>query len=64
MKFLWRFQEEGKSTYLRIQEIMVEEAAFVVQFQPNYIMPAAASVKGAQPHGVYILQLRYASKEA
>ncbi len=56
--------EKRLEIYLRIQEIMVEEAAFVVQFQPNYIMPAAASVKGAQPHGVYILQLRFASKEA
>lgn len=50
--------------YVRIQEIMIDEVAFLVEFQPNYIMPAAASVQGAQPHGTYILQLRYASKEA
>ncbi|MBA3415497.1 MAG: ABC transporter substrate-binding protein [Chloroflexia bacterium] len=50
--------------YVRIQEIMVDEVAFLVEFQPNYVMPAAASVQGAEPHGTYILQLRYASKEA
>jgi peptide/nickel transport system substrate-binding protein len=50
--------------YVRIQEIMVDEVAFLVEFQPNYLMPAAASVRGAQPHGTYILQLRYATKEA
>lgn len=51
------------AAYVRIQEILIDEVAFLVEFQPNYIMPAAASVKGAQPHGVYILQLRYATKE-
>ena len=50
--------------YVRIQEIMIDEVAFLVEFQPNYLMPAAASVRGAQPHGTYILQLRYATKEA
>ena len=50
--------------YVRIQEILIDEVAFLVEFQPNYVMPAAASVRGAQPHGTYVLQLRYASKEA
>jgi len=50
--------------YVKIQEAMIDAAAFIVEFQPNYIMPASAAVKGAQPHGIYILQLRYASKEA
>ncbi len=50
--------------YVQIQEALIDATAFIVEFQPNYIMPAAKSVKGAQPHGIYILQLRYASREA
>lgn len=50
--------------YVKIQEILLDDSAFIVEFQPNYVVPAAATVKGAAPHGVYIIQLRYASKEA
>jgi ABC-type oligopeptide transport system substrate-binding subunit len=49
--------------YVRLQEILLEDSAFVVEFQPNYISPASAAVTGVAPHGVYILQLRYATKE-
>jgi peptide/nickel transport system substrate-binding protein len=50
--------------YVAIQEILIDDCAFVVEFQPNYLVPASAAVSGAAPHGVYIIQLRYASKEA
>ena len=50
--------------YVRIQEILLEDSAFIVEFQPNYVSPASAAVAGVAPHGVYILQLRYATKEA
>jgi peptide/nickel transport system substrate-binding protein len=50
--------------YTRLQEILIDDCAFIVEFQPNYVVPASAAVSGAAPHGVYILQLRYATKEA
>jgi peptide/nickel transport system substrate-binding protein len=50
--------------YVRIQEILLDDSAFIVEFQPNYVSPASAAVTGVAPHGVYILQLRYATKEA
>ena len=49
--------------YVEIQKLLIDDCAFVVEFQPNYVVPAAASVTGATPHGVYIIQLRYAKKE-
>jgi peptide/nickel transport system substrate-binding protein len=55
--------EARLDTYVKIQEILQDDCAFIVEFQPNYVVPAAAAVKGAAPHGVYIIQLRYASKE-
>ncbi len=55
--------EKRREIYTRIQEIMVEEAAFISIVQPTYAMPATVSLVGAQPHGTYLLQLRYASKE-
>jgi len=50
--------------YVEIQEILLDDCAFIVEFQPNYLVPASAAVTGAAPHGVYIIQLRYATKEA
>jgi ABC-type transport system substrate-binding protein len=50
--------------YVKIQEDLLEDSAFIVEFQPNYVSPASAAVTGVAPHGVYILQLRYATKEA
>jgi peptide/nickel transport system substrate-binding protein len=49
--------------YVKIQEILLDAAAFLVDFQPNYVVPASAAVQGVAPHGVYIVQLRYATKE-
>ena len=56
-------EAEREATYLKIQEILQDESAFIVEFQPNYVVPAAASIKGAAPHGIYIVQLRYATRE-
>lgn len=55
--------EAREAIYVQIQEILQDDAAFLVEFQPNYVLPAAASVKGASPHGVYIIQLRGATRE-
>jgi peptide/nickel transport system substrate-binding protein len=49
--------------YVKIQEILLDAAAFLVDFQPNYLVPASAAVQDVAPHGVYIVQLRYATKE-
>jgi len=56
-------EEARLAIYVKIQEILQDDCAFIVEFQPNYVVPAAAAVKGVAPHGVYILQLRYATKE-
>ena len=56
-------EAEREATYLKIQEILQDDSAFIVEFQPNYVVPAAASIKGAAPHGIYIVQLRYATRE-
>lgn len=53
-----------KDIYVQIQKILQDDAAFLVEFQPNYRSPASAKVKGAQAHGIYILQLRTATKTA
>jgi peptide/nickel transport system substrate-binding protein len=57
-------EAEREATYVQIQEILQDDSAFIVDFQPNYIVPAAASITGAAPHGVYIVQLRNATREA
>ena len=54
--------EARTEDYVELQRILLDAAAFIVEFQPNYIVPAAASVQGLAPHGVYIVQLRYASR--
>ena len=50
--------------YIKLQEIVLDDSAFIVEFQPNYVVPASAAVQGVAPHGVYIIQLRFASKES
>ncbi|MEA2510746.1 MAG: peptide/nickel transport system substrate-binding protein [Thermomicrobiales bacterium] len=54
--------EKRKQMYVDVQKMMIDDAAFLVEFQPTYRSPASKKVQGAQPHGVYILQLRYVSK--
>ena len=56
--------EKRKQIYIEIQKKLIDATAFIVEFQPNYVMPAVAAVHGAQPHGVMIMNLRDASKEA
>jgi ABC-type transport system substrate-binding protein len=48
--------------YVKIQDILRDAAAFLVEFQPNYVVPASAAIQGVAPHGVYIVQLRYATR--
>jgi peptide/nickel transport system substrate-binding protein len=54
--------EARKQIYVEIQKILIDDAAFVVEFQPVYRSPAVAGLTGASPHGVYVLDLRYATK--
>lgn len=53
-----------EADYVEIQEILLDDCAFIVEFQPNYVVPAVASVEGVEPHGIYIIQLRYAKRKA
>jgi peptide/nickel transport system substrate-binding protein len=48
--------------YTQVQEIMIDDVPFIVEFQPSYRMPAVKSVTGVTPHGIFIIQLRYGSK--
>ncbi|CAN5424107.1 ABC transporter substrate-binding protein [soil metagenome] len=50
--------------YAQVQEILIDEVPFIVEFQPSYRFPAAKSVTGVTPQGLVIIQLRYASKTA
>jgi peptide/nickel transport system substrate-binding protein len=56
--------ETRTQIYVDIQRNLVEDAPFIVEFQPNYVLPASAAVQNVAPHGIYIIQLRYATKEA
>ena len=56
--------DKRKQDYIDAQRLIQDACAFVVEFQPNYRSPASAAVQGVQVHGVYILQLRFASKTA
>jgi peptide/nickel transport system substrate-binding protein len=48
--------------YTQVQEIMIDDVPFIVEFQPSYRMPAVKSVTGVTPHGIFIIQLRFGSK--
>lgn len=50
--------------YVRIQQIMIENAAFVVIYQPIDQKPARTTVQGVTVHPVNQIQLRFASKTA
>jgi peptide/nickel transport system substrate-binding protein len=56
--------EKRTQDYVEAQKLIQDDSAFIVEFQPNYRSPASAKVQGVQVHGVYILQLRFASKSA
>ena len=57
-------EAKRKDIYVQIEKILQDDAAFLVEFQPNYRSPASVKVQGAQTHGTYILQLRNATKTA
>jgi peptide/nickel transport system substrate-binding protein len=57
-------QEKRKQDYIDAMKLMQDDSAFIVEFQPSYRSPASAAVQGVQVHGIYILQLRNASKNA
>jgi peptide/nickel transport system substrate-binding protein len=61
-----REQDVAKRTedYVEVQKNVIEDTPFIVEFQPDYVVPASAAVQGASPHGLYIIQLRYASQSA
>jgi peptide/nickel transport system substrate-binding protein len=50
--------------YVDIQEQLIEDVAFLTEFQPFYRSPASKNVQGVQAHALYILQLRGAEKSA
>lgn len=56
--------DKRKAIYVQIEKILQDDAAFLVEFQPDYRSPASVNIKGAQTHGIYILQLRNATKSA
>ena len=51
-----------EAIYVRIQEIMIEAAAFIVLYQPVDQKAARSVVQGVTTHPVNQLQLRFASK--
>jgi ABC-type transport system substrate-binding protein len=50
--------------YVDILGQIIEDAAFLVLYQPVDRKPASASVQGVATHSVYMLNLRNASKTA
>ena len=50
--------------YVEILEQIIEDAAFLVLYQPIDRKPASAAVQGVATHSVYMLNLRNASKSA
>ena len=56
--------EARKAIYIEIQQILIDEAPFLVLEQIVDRKPASVAVQGVTTHSVYQLQLRYASKSA
>lgn len=50
--------------YLDVQRRLIEDAPFLILYQPLDRKPASAAVQGVAPHSIYQLQLRNASKTA
>lgn len=48
--------------YISVQETLIDDAPFVVLFQPTERRPARSVVQGVSVHFLFGLQLRYASK--
>ncbi len=56
--------EARKAIYVEIQQILIEDAAFLVLEQVVDRKPASIAVQGVTTHSIYQIQLRYASKTA
>jgi peptide/nickel transport system substrate-binding protein len=54
--------EARKQLYINIQKALIEDAPFLVLYQPIDRKPARNVVQGFAPHPVYIMQLRGVSK--
>ncbi len=48
--------------YVQVQQILIEDAPYVVLYQPSDRKPASAAVEGVTVHFLYSIQLRGASK--
>ena len=60
---LYELDEEArKQLYLDVQRQLIEDAPFLVLYQPLDRKPARANVQGVATHSIYQLQLRGASK--
>lgn len=56
--------EARKAIYVEIQQILIDDAAFIVLEQIVDRKPASVAVQGVTTHSIYSIQLRYASKTA
>jgi len=54
--------EKRLQLYLDVQKRLIEDAPFLLLYQPIDRKPAARTVQGVTPHSVYQIQLRGASK--
>ena len=48
--------------YVEIQKKMIDEAGFILLYQPEDNKPATIKLQGVSTHSVYQIQLRNASK--
>ena len=56
--------EKRKEIYVSVLKQIIEDAPFLVLYQPVDRKPANKAVQGVMTHSVYQIQLRYASKSA
>ncbi len=56
--------EKRKQIYIELQQILIDDAPFLVLEQPVDRKPATKAVQGVGTHSVYMIQLRNASKSA
>ncbi len=53
-----------KELYIAVQRAIIDDAPFIVLYQPTDRKPASAAVKNVKLHFLYNIQLRYATKSA
>ena len=56
--------EKRKQIYINILKALIDDAPFLVLYQPIDRKPASKAVQGVSTHSVYMIQLRGASKSA